>query len=124
MTNLFLVAFGGALGASLRYATSLIFNNFFYYTFFGTLFVNILGSFLIGLLISFIQTKNISDDLIKYFFIIGLLGSYTTFSSFSLEVVDLFINSKMLLSITYILLSFILCILAAYIGLNIEKILN
>tara|TARA_Y100000590_G_scaffold343510_1_gene392514 strand:+ start:335 stop:709 length:375 start_codon:yes stop_codon:yes gene_type:complete len=124
LTNLFLVAFGGALGASLRYATSLIFNNFFYYTFFGTLFVNILGSFLIGLLISFIQTKNISDDLIKYFFIIGLLGSYTTFSSFSLEVVDLFINSKMLLSITYILLSFILCILAAYIGLNIEKILN
>ena len=124
MTNLFLVAVGGALGASLRYLTSIFFKYFFYYSFVGTLVVNVLGSFLIGLFIYFIQNKNLSQDLIKYFFIVGLLGSYTTFSPFSFETIDLLTNNKLLLSFTYIILSLVLCLIAAYVGLNINKILN
>ena len=124
MTNLFLVATGGALGASLRYLTSIFFKYFFYYSFVGTLVVNVLGSFLIGLFIYLVQNKSLSQDLIRYFFIVGVLGSYTTFSAFSFETIDLLTNNKLLLSFIYIFLSLILCLLAAYVGLNINKIVN
>ena len=124
MTNLFLVAAGGALGASLRYLTSIFFKYFFYYSFVGTLIVNVLGSFLIGLFIYLVQNKSLSQDLIRYFFIVGVLGSYTTFSAFSFETIDLLKNNKLLLSFIYIILSLVLCLVAAYVGLNINKILN
>ena len=124
MTNLFLVAGGGALGASLRYLTSIFFKYFFYYSFVGTLVVNVLGSFLIGLFIYLVQNKSLSQDLIRYFFIVGVLGSYTTFSAFSFETIDLLINKKLLLSFIYIILSLVLCLIASYVGLNINKILN
>ena len=61
MTNLILVALGGAFGASLRYLTSLLFKYFFYHSFIGTLFVNVLGCFLIGYMINTIQSKNLSE---------------------------------------------------------------
>ena len=124
MTNLFLIAAGGALGASLRYLTSIFFKYFFYYSFVGTLVANVLGSFFIGLLICLLQNKSLSQDLIRYFFIIGILGSYTTFSAFSFETIDLLTNNKLLLSFIYIILSLVLCLIAAYVGLNINKILN
>ena len=122
MTNLFLVAAGGALGATLRYLTSIFFKYFFYYSFVGTLVVNVLGSFLVGLFIYSLQNKNLSQDLIKYFFIIGVLGSYTTFSAFSFETIDLLTNNKLLLTLIYIFSSLVLCLIAAYIGLNINKL--
>ena len=124
MTNLFLVVAGGALGASLRYLTSIIFKYFFYYSFVGTLVVNVLGSFLVGLFIYLLQNKSLSQDLIRYFFIIGVLGSYTTFSAFSFETMDLLINNKLLLSFIYIFSSLVFCLIAAYVGLNINKIIN
>ena len=124
MTNLFLVAAGGALGSSLRYLTSIFFKYFFYYSFVGTLIVNVLGSFLIGLFIYLLQNKSLSHDLIRYFFIVGVLGSYTTFSAFSFETIDLFTNNKLLLSFIYIFSSLVLCLIAAYVCLNINKILN
>ncbi len=124
MTNLFLVATGGALGASLRYLTSIFFKYFFYYSFVGTLVVNVLGSFLIGLFIYLLQMKILSQDVIRYFFIVGVLGSYTTFSAFSFETIDLLTNNKLLLSFIYIILSLVFCLIAAYVGLNINKILN
>ena len=124
MTNLFFVAIGGALGASLRYLTSIFFKYFFYYSFVGTLVVNVLGSFLIGLFIYLLQNKSLSQDLIRYFFIVGVLGSYTTFSAFSFETIDLLINNKLLLFFLYVLSSLILCLAAAYVGLNVNKVLN
>ena len=124
MINLLLVASGGALGAALRYLNSILFKNFFYYSFIGTLVVNVLGSFAIGLIVYLIKSKNLPEEFFKYFFIIGLLGSYTTFSAFSLETIELFMNNKILLSFTYIMLSLILCLIAAYIGFNFVKFIN
>ena len=57
-----------------------------------------------------------------YFLIIGVLGSYTTFSSFSYEVIELYNNKKLLLSIIYILASVFSCIVAAYAGYSINKV--
>ena len=124
MTNLFLVAVGGALGSSLRHLTSIFFKYFFFYSFVGTLAVNVLGSFLVGVFIYLLQNKILSQDVIRYFFIIGVLGSYTTFSAFSFETIELLTNNKLLLSFINIILSLALCLIAAYVGLNINKILN
>ena len=122
MINIFWVATGGALGASLRFVSSSFFNLFFPNLPIGTFFVNVLGSFIIGLLINALEMRSSSEIFIKYFLIIGVLGSYTTFSSFSYEVIELYNNKKLFLSIIYILASVFSCIVAAYVGYTINKV--
>ena len=92
--------------------------------FINTLIVNIIGSFLIGYLIVLLENKSLSQDFIKYFFIIGVLGSFTTFSAFSLETIDLIVNKKFLIAFFYIFLSLFLCLLFTFIGLNFNKLIN
>ena len=121
MINLFLVASGGATGAILRYSLSIFMKFYFYNSFYATLFVNIIGSFLIGYLISLGYIRNLSENFIKYFLIIGFLGSFTTFSTFSYEVVELFLSKKYYLTFFYILSSICLCLIAAYAGMYINK---
>ena len=122
MINFFWVAAGGALGASLRFISSSFFNLFYPNLPIGTFFVNVLGSFIIGLLINTLEMRSSSEVFIKYFLIIGVLGSYTTFSAFSYEVIELYNNKKFLLSIIYILASVFSCIVAAYAGYSINKV--
>ena len=122
MINIFWVATGGALGASLRFVSSSFFNLFFPNLPIGTFFVNVLGSFIIGLLINALEMRSSSEIFIKYFLIVGVLGSYTTFSSFSYEVIELYNNKKLFLSIIYILASVFSCIVAAYAGYTINKV--
>ena len=122
MISIFWVAIGGALGASLRFISSSFFNFFYPNLPIGTFIVNVIGSFIIGLLINSLEMRNSSEIFIKYFLIIGVLGSYTTFSSFSYEVIELYNNKKLLLSILYILASVFTCIVAAYVGYNINKV--
>ena len=122
MINFFWVAVGGALGASLRFISSSFFNLFYPNLPIGTFFINVLGSFIVGLLINTLEMRNYSEIFIKYFLIIGVLGSYTTFSAFSYEVIELYNNKKFLLSIIYILASVFSCIVAAYAGYTINKI--
>ena len=121
MFQIVLVASGGAAGALARFFLGSIFQIFFLSSFYGTLLINIIGSFLIGYLISIGYIKNFSEDFIKYFLIIGFLGSFTTFSAFSYEVLDLFLSKKMALSILYIFTSVFFCIISAYIGMSVNK---
>ena len=86
--------------------------------------VNVIGSFFIGYIIMLIGSKNIPQDFIKYFFIIGVLGSFTTFSTFSLESIDLLINKKFTQAFLYMFLSLSLCLSFTFIGLNLNKIIN
>ena len=119
-----LVATGGATGAVLRYILTNLSKTLFTSSIYGTLSVNIIGSFLIGFLIMMMETKNLSAEFIKYFLIIGVLGSFTTFSTFSLESVDLLLSKKFLLAFSYMILSLLLCLLFTFLGLNINKFFN
>tara|TARA_B100002051_G_C16342330_1_gene442308 strand:- start:54 stop:422 length:369 start_codon:yes stop_codon:yes gene_type:complete len=121
LTQTLLVASGGAIGALSRFFLGNIFHILFSSSFFGTFLINFIGSFFIGYLISLGHTKNFSDDFIKYFLIIGFLGSFTTFSAFSYEVIELFLSKKMFLSILYIFASIFFCIVGAYIGIHLNR---
>ena len=126
MFNFFLVALGGSIGASTRYFFYLVSKNLLSTSnlFINTLVVNIIGSFLIGYLIVLLENKSLSQDFIKYFFIIGVLGSFTTFSAFSLETIDLIVNKKILIAFFYIFSSLFLCLLFTFVGLNFNKLIN
>ena len=126
MFNFFLVALGGSIGASTRYFFYLVSKNLLSTSnlFINTLIVNIIGSFLIGYLIVLLENKSLSQDFIKYFIIIGVLGSFTTFSAFSLETIDLIVNKKILIAFFYIFSSLFLCLLFTFVGLNFNKLIN
>ena len=121
MIKILLIASGGSVGSVFRYFFSYFLKNYFNSFPLGTLCVNVLGSFLIGLTISYLNFKDGSEIFIKYFFIIGFLGSFTTFSAFSIDTIDLINEKKILLSMIYIMLSIFLSILAAYIGIILLK---
>tara|TARA_Y100000591_G_C21642948_1_gene598834 strand:+ start:385 stop:753 length:369 start_codon:yes stop_codon:yes gene_type:complete len=121
LINLILVATGGATGAILRYILTNLSKTIFMSSIYGTLMVNILGCFLIGYLITSDFSKNISENFVKFFLIIGLLGSFTTFSAFSFEVVNLIISKKIFIAFIYISISIFVCILFSYLGMLINK---
>ena len=121
MINLIFVATGGATGAILRYILTNLSKTIFTSSIYGTLTVNIIGCFLIGYLVTSDFSKNINENFVKFFLIIGLLGSFTTFSAFSYEVVNLIISKKILIAFIYISISILVCILFAYFGMLINK---
>ena len=121
MLNIILVATGGATGALLRYVLTNISKTVFMSSIYGTLTVNIIGCFLIGYFATSDFSKNLNENFVKFFLIIGLLGSFTTFSAFSLEVVDLIISKKILIALIYISISILVCILFVYLGMLVNK---
>ena len=116
-----LVATGGALGAMLRYLLTNISKFAFASSIYGTFSVNIIGSFLIGYFMTSNISNNLSENFIKFFVIIGLLGSFTTFSAFSYEVTDLINSKKYSASFTYIFISIFVCLMSAHLGTLLNK---
>ena len=116
------ISIGGALGSTLRYLVSHFCKIYFPYFPIGTLLVNIIGSFFIGVFVGYLNNKEILEFFIKYLLIIGLLGSFTTFSAFSIETLELLKKDGIHVSLIYIMSSIILSIFAAYIGFTLIKL--
>ncbi|MDD8058217.1 MULTISPECIES: fluoride efflux transporter CrcB [Shewanella] len=116
MTNVLLVAIGGSIGAVLRYLLSIFMIQLFGSSFpFGTLMVNILGSFLMGVVYALGQLSHVSPE-IKALVGVGLLGALTTFSTFSNETLLLMQDGLWHKAILNVLLNVTLCLLMVYIG--------
>ena len=89
---------------------------------YGTLIVNVSGSFLIGLLFILIMERFSGMGIqLRSLLLIGFLGGYTTFSSFAIETLNLIENGAWLGSITSIILNVSLSIFAAYIGIILGR---
>lgn len=100
-----LVALFGATGSVLRYSLYLITPRFFYLNFpVSTVLVNLLGSFFIGVCVSLFD-KSIITENIRIFIAIGLLGGFTTFSTFSMDLFNLLNKSLYIEMISYLVLS-------------------
>lgn len=118
MTNTMLIFLGAGIGGVFRYWVS----NMIYWMSsrqfpYGTLVVNISGCFLMGLLfVLIIERFDGIGPQLRSFLLIGLLGGYTTFSSFSVETLNLFENGAWVSGSLNIFFSVFLCIFAAWIG--------
>ena len=116
----FLVVFaGGGMGAMLRFCFSTIIKqsngNFPWATF----LVNASGCFLIGLLFNLIKTDS---NVLRLLLIVGLLGGFTTFSTFANETYQLIINGKYSTAFFYVFLSNIICFISVYVGAKFTSI--
>lgn len=116
MNNILLVALGGSIGAVFRYLISIFMIQVFGSSFpFGTLLVNVLGSFLMGVIYALGQMSHISPEL-KALIGIGLLGALTTFSTFSNETLLLLQEGDWLKATLNVVLNLSLCLFIVYLG--------
>lgn len=124
MRELLLIALGGALGSLSRYGAGQFIARFYPGHFpLGTWLINISGSFLIGLLfVLIIERVKIHADY-RLVFMVGFLGAFTTFSSFSLETVNLLLNGRVVVATAYVLASVVVCLLATWLGIALGRLI-
>ncbi|TCK09378.1 fluoride efflux transporter CrcB [Marinobacterium mangrovicola] len=123
MIHWILIAVGGALGALGRYWVSGVLNNAEHRLPFGTLTVNVLGSFLMGVCFVLILEKVKLSPEMRPLLMTGFMGAFTTFSTFSLETVAMIQEGHIMSALIYISLSLILCLVALYAGLSLTRMI-
>lgn len=124
MLNLIVIGIGGFIGAVMRYLCSgwvyrLVGTGLPW----GTLFVNVAGSFLLGFFLVFESTRLTMSPTIRNFVAIGIMGAFTTFSTFSYEAISLIQDQLYFKALAYILLNVVICITAAWAGMISARLL-
>lgn len=123
MVKVILIGVGGAMGAILRYIVSGLDYKYSYGVFpVSTLVVNLSGSLIIGFLWGVFEAVAVSSN-IRMFVFIGILGGFTTFSTFALENFNLFRDGERNIALVNILISNVLGIFFVYVGYILAKML-
>lgn len=121
MDKLLWVALGGALGSSLRYMLGVLLNSAFPY---GTLAVNLLGCFAMGALVGYGAFAGQVNEQTRLLLAVGVLGGFTTFSSFSLDVLTMVEKDQLTLALGYIGITVIGSLFAVFAGSALVKALT
>ncbi len=121
--SLLVAGFGGFIGTILRFLVSRYFQLHFATVFpWGTLIVNIVGCFVIGIFLGFSEKGELFSQEWRLFFTVGICGGFTTFSTFSIDAVMLLENRELFRFASYSALSFFLGITASILGRNLIKL--
>lgn len=125
MVNYVVISIGAAIGGMLRFGlasfTQKRIESFFPY---GTLIVNVIGSFALGIIMYYLDDKEMLSPQIRLFLTVGLCGGFTTFSTFSYETLNLIKNSQFLLASANVLGNVFICLIAIYAAYIISKYLG
>lgn len=114
-----LVALGGALGATARYGVNqLVIAIFDKPLVWATLFVNVVGCFIMGMAYVWLQQKTELQDSLRPLLMVGFLGALTTWSTFSMETVLMLQNDEWPRALVYTLLTVTCCFIAFWLGLS------
>ena len=118
--QLILIGVGGFIGTILRYLLSGIPYKFLNTSFpYGTLLVNFIGALLIGYFMEFSLTRSYISDTTRIFVTIGILGGFTTFSTFSYETIALLRAGNYMYATFNVLFTNILCLCGTFIGMRL-----
>ncbi|MBP1851092.1 fluoride efflux transporter CrcB [Rhizobium halophytocola] len=122
--HLLLVAIGGAAGSVLRYLVGILTLRTFGPNFpWGTITVNIIGSFVIGLFAEMVARRFNASPELRVLLVTGFLGGFTTFSAFSLDFVALFERGQVVAAGGYLIASVLLSLLAVFAGLTLGRMM-
>jgi fluoride exporter len=123
MRIILLIGTGSFIGGVFRYLTSQLIQNKVSTTFpFGTLWVNIIGCFIIGILFGLSEKGNLDPDW-RLFLVTGICGGYTTFSAFSMDSISLFRDGQFIQGFIYISGTVFFGLMATLIGIAIPKLI-
>lgn len=123
MNTILLVALGGAVGSVARYLMAASIQKATGWVFpLGTVLVNILGCFLIGLLYVWLVARPDPRQDLRALLMVGVMGGFTTFSSFSLETVTLFMSGSYTSAALNVAVSVIVCLAATVLGIALARI--
>lgn len=125
MQNYLIVSLGAAIGGAIRYWGTGFVYKFLPVTFpYGTLFVNVLGSFIIGIVMYYLDTNKIISQEMRLFLTTGFCGGLTTFSTFSYETINYLKTRDYLIAGSNIVLNVVLTLLALFAAYKISKLLS
>jgi fluoride exporter len=120
--NYLVVGAGAAIGGMARYWLSHFVQKYFATAFpYGTMTINIVGSFALGFFMYYLSARKMISSEMQLFLTVGFCGGFTTFSTFSLETVNLLRDSEFLLGGINIVGSVVLCLLGTYLAYVISK---
>ena len=120
--TILLVGIGGAVGSMLRYLTSIVVQKYYASVFpLATFLTNIIGCFLIGIIVGLLAKNQMSDSNLKWLLVTGFCGGYTTFSAFGFENVSLLQSNNSTTAFLYIAASIIIGLAAVWGGLLLTK---
>jgi len=118
----FVLMLGGSLGALMRFVVSSSITEKLGTSFpYGTLTVNVLGSFVMGFLAMFLVERMGLDPLLRLGIFVGFLGAFTTFSTFSMETMNLFEQGESVRALANMFLNVVLSVLAVWLGVMLGK---
>ena len=122
-TMTYLIVFlGGGLGAALRHGINILSDRWLGSGFpYGTLFINVTGSLVMGIAAGYFAFRGGASQHWRLFLTTGILGGYTTFSAFSLDVALLYERGEIWLAATYVLLSVAVSIAALFVALMLVR---
>lgn len=124
MARILIAGAGGFVGSAMRFWFALLIYRRFGQDFpYGTLFVNVTGCLLIGFLMTFFEERFVVVPDLRIFLTIGILGGFTTFSTFSYETVSLLQEGSYLSGFSNIAVSLAGCLVATWVGMIVGKLI-